>query len=217
MDRAGKHVTSMVRSPVFTMNLPNQLTLARLVLTAIFVAVASSGLPWAFTIGMLLFGAGALTDFYDGKIARERNIVTPFGQLMDPLADKVLMAAAFIVLLEVDRATMPGWLVILVLAREFMVTGLRLVAAAGGEVLAADRMGKHKTVWQIVVASYLLVRMATREAPMAWFQPFFTFRIGGYQLEDILIPVLLAVMLLFTVGSGASYMWRNRALILREL
>ena len=69
----------------------------------------------------------------------------------------------------------------------------------------------------IVVASYLLVRMATREAPMAWFQPFFTFRIGGYQLEDIFIPVLLAVMLLFTVGSGASYMWRNRALILREL
>ncbi len=199
------------------MNLPNQLTVARLVLTALFVAVASSGIPWAFTLGMLLFGAGALTDFYDGKIARERNIVTPFGQLMDPLADKILMAAAFVVLLEVDRATMPGWLVVLVLAREFMVTGLRLVAAASGNVLAADRLGKHKTIWQIVVASYLLVRRSTEEAPMAWFRPFFEWKVGGIANESILIPLLLAVMLSFTIGSGASYLWKNRALVLREL
>ncbi len=198
------------------MNLPNRLTLARLALTVLFVMVASSGVPWAFTLGALLFGMGALTDYFDGKIARERNIVTAFGQLMDPLADKVLMTAAFVMLLEADQQTMPGWLVILVLAREFLVTGLRLVAAAQGEVLAADKLGKHKTIWQIVAASYLLVRLAARESPMAWFRPFFEMTLGPWRLEQLCIPVLLTVMLVLTVGSGFTYLLRNRALILRE-
>src|SRR4029078_8494904 len=110
------------------MNLPNKLTIARLGLTVLFVVAAYSGLPWSFTAAALLFGVAAFTDYLDGRIARQRGLVTSFGKLMDPLADKVLMASAFIVLLDLyrDGATMPAWLVITVLAREFLVTGLRL-------------------------------------------------------------------------------------------
>lgn len=192
------------------MNLPNKLTVARLGLTVLFVAAAYSGLPWAFTAAMLLFGVAAYTDFLDGSIARKRGLVTPFGQLMDPLADKVLMAAAFIVLLDVDRTTMPAWLVILVLTREFLVTGLRLVASSQGAILAADKLGKQKTIWQIVCASYLLVMKAASEAPMAWIRPLFDWPVLG---RSIMVPVLLGVTLLFTLWSGASYLWKNRHLV----
>ena len=95
------------------MNLPNQLTVSRLVLTVFFVAVTAVPWSYAFTAGLVLFGVASLTDWLDGKIARERNLVTAFGQLMDPLADKVLMAAAFVTLS--DQRLMPGWLVIAII------------------------------------------------------------------------------------------------------
>ena len=193
------------------MNLPNQLTVSRLVLTVIFVA--TTALPWAyaFTVGLFLFSVASITDWLDGKIARERNLVTAFGQLMDPLADKVLMAAAFITLMEKDL--MPGWLVIAILAREFLVTGLRLVAGARGAVLAADKLGKQKTIWQIVTACYLLVYLASREEPLAWVRPLFDWPSLGFQ---ILHPLLLGLTLATTLYSGFAYFWNNRAMVLRE-
>ena len=148
-------------------------TVSRLVLTVIFVATTAFPWAYAFTVGLFLFSVASITDWLDGKIARERNLVTAFGQLMDPLADKVLMAAAFITLMEKDL--MPGWLVIAILAREFLVTGLRLVAGARGAVLAADKLGKQKTIWQIATACYLLVYLASREEPLAWVR-----RLGGW-------------------------------------
>jgi CDP-diacylglycerol---glycerol-3-phosphate 3-phosphatidyltransferase len=196
------------------MNLPNQLTVARLVLTVLFVAAALSGLPWAYSVAAPLFGIAAWTDYLDGKIARERSLVTSFGQLMDPLADKVLMASAFIVLLDADRATMPAWLVITVLAREFLVTGLRLVASAQGAILAAERLGKHKTVWQIACASYLLMMHASHEAPWGWMRWLFELPYAG---STLMVPLLLAVTLVITLWSGVSYVWKNRALVLKEL
>ena len=194
------------------MNLPNQLTVSRLVLTVIFVA--TTALPWAyaFTVGLFLFSVASITDWLDGKIARERNLVTAFGQLMDPLADKVLMAAAFITLMEKDL--MPGWLVIAILAREFLVTGLRLVAGARGAVLAADKLGKQKTIWQIVTACYLLVYLASREEPLAWVRPLFDWPSLGFQ---ILHPLLLGLTLATTLYSGFAYFWKNRAMVLREM
>lgn len=194
------------------MNLPNQLTVSRLVLTVVFVAVTA--LPWAyaFTVGLFLFSVASITDWLDGKIARERNLVTAFGQLMDPLADKVLMAAAFITLMEKDL--MPGWLVIAILAREFLVTGLRLVAGARGAVLAADKLGKQKTIWQIVTACYLLVYLASREEPLAWVRPLFDWPSLGFQ---ILHPLLLGLTLATTLYSGFAYFWKNRAMVMREM
>ena len=194
------------------MNLPNQLTVSRLVLTVIFVA--TTALPWAyaFTVGLFLFSVASITDWLDGKIARERNLVTAFGQLMDPLADKVLMAAAFITLMENDL--MPGWLVIAILAREFLVTGLRLVAGARGAVLAADKLGKQKTIWQIVTACYLLVYLASREEPLAWVRPLFDWPSLGFL---ILHPLLLGLTLATTLYSGFAYFWKNRAMVMREM
>lgn len=194
------------------MNLPNQLTVSRLVLTVIFVA--TTALPWAyaFTVGLFLFSVASITDWLDGKIARERNLVTAFGQLMDPLADKILMAAAFITLMEKDL--MPGWLVIAILAREFLVTGLRLVAGARGAVLAADKLGKQKTIWQIVTACYLLVYLASREEPLAWVRPLFDWPSLGFQ---ILHPLLLGLTLATTLYSGFAYFWKNRAMVMQEM
>ncbi len=196
------------------MNLPNKLTIARLVLTVVFVATVYSGLPWALTAGVVLFGIASWTDYLDGSIARKRGLVTSFGQLMDPLADKILMAATFVVLLDKDPKSMPAWLVIVILFREYLVTGLRLVASSRGAVLAADWLGKQKTTWQIVTASYLLLMHATREPPMGWARAIFDLPGIG---EKVMIPVLLGVTLVTTVWSGAAYLWKNRALVLREL
>ena len=196
------------------MNLPNQLTVARLGLTIVFVAVAASGWSLAFTVGMFIFGAASFTDYLDGRIARERGLITSFGQLMDPLADKVLMAAAFVVLLDSDRSSMPAWLVIAILTREFLVTGLRLVATSQGAILSADRLGKQKTVWQIVTACYLLVRLSSREAPMVWIRPLFDAPWIG---ERVMVPFLLVITLATTLWSGGAYLWKNRELILKEL
>jgi CDP-diacylglycerol--glycerol-3-phosphate 3-phosphatidyltransferase len=194
------------------MNLPNQLTVSRLVLTVIFVATTAFPWAYAFTVGLFLFSVASITDWLDGKIARERNLVTAFGQLMDPLADKVLMAAAFITLMEKDL--MPGWLVIAILAREFLVTGLRLVAGARGAVLAADKLGKQKTIWQIATACYLLVYLASREEPLAWVRPLFDLPSLGFQ---ILHPLLLGLTLVTTLYSGFAYFWKNRAMVLQEM
>jgi CDP-diacylglycerol---glycerol-3-phosphate 3-phosphatidyltransferase len=196
------------------MNLPNRLTVARMVLTVVFVFVASSSATHAFTIAMLIFGLASFTDYLDGRIARERNLITAFGKLMDPLADKVLMTAAFIVLLDADRSAMPAWLVIAVLTREFLVTGLRLIASSQGAILAADRLGKQKTIWQIVTACYLLVRLASAEPAMAWARPLFTTPWIG---EQTVIPILLAITLGTTLWSGAVYFWKNRSLIAHDL
>ncbi len=194
------------------MNLPNQLTVSRLVLTVIFAGVTAFSWKYAFTLGLILFSVASITDWLDGKIARERNLVTPFGQLMDPLADKVLMAAAFVTLLE--RGLMPGWLVTAILAREFLVTGLRLVAGARGAVLAADKLGKQKTIWQIVTACYLLVYLATREEPLAFARPLFDHAGFGFAWIH---PLLLGLTLVTTLYSGIVYFWRNRQLVLQEM
>ncbi len=109
---------------------------------------------------------------------------------------------------------MPGWLVIAILAREFLVTGLRLVASSKGAILAADKLGKQKTIWQIVTACYLLVYLASREAPAAWLS--FLFDIPGIGF-GVLQPLLLALTLATTIWSGLVYFWKNRQLVLAEM
>ncbi|MBP7949487.1 MAG: CDP-diacylglycerol--glycerol-3-phosphate 3-phosphatidyltransferase [Verrucomicrobiales bacterium] len=205
------------------MNLPNKLTLGRLALTVLFVAVTSSplgwGRGWAFTAGLLIFGVASLTDYLDGYLARKHNLITAFGKLMDPLADKVLLCAAFVLLTETPGPEgaghlFPGWVTVTVLAREFLVTGLRLVASAQGSVLAADKLGKHKTIWQIITALYFLLFLSTGEPALSWLRPVFDVRLLG---PGGLGMVLIAVTLLTTVVSGWAYFWKNRALAFREM
>ena len=207
------------------MNLPNRLTIARFYLTAGFVASMTLAWrwrspedqpwgptplswSWGYTAGLLLFSAAAITDYFDGSIARKRNLVTDFGALMDPVADKVLLAAAFICL--IPEHAIPAWAVIVIISREFLITGLRLLAANKGVMLPADKMGKHKTVWQMVTVIYFLLLLALSEFERAglihglhWWAH--AWRYGGIGL------IALAVGL--TLYSGLGYLWKNRTLI----
>lgn len=191
------------------MNLPNQLTVARLVLTFVFVGLLSvGGLPHAGTLALIVFSVAAYTDLLDGQIARKRNLVTRFGKLMDPLADKVLMAAGFVMLCE--RGFVPAWIVVIILAREFMVTGLRLVASAAGIVLAAENLGKYKTTFQIIAVIYFLVVIAAEEPTLAWLGPIFDQPLLG---TGLLGRLLIWIALFLTLLSGLSYLWKNRKLL----
>ena len=129
------------------MNLPNKLTVSRLILTAFFLAALFIEFRFHFTVALVLFVTASLTDLFDGIIARRRNLITDFGKLMDPLADKVLICSAFIAFIELEW--MVAWMVILIVARELAITGLRLLAASKNLVLAAERQGKNKTISQI--------------------------------------------------------------------
>ncbi len=130
------------------MNLPNALTLSRFGMAILLMVCLSVSFPGSMLLALIIFVLAALTDALDGHLARNVYGCTDFGALMDPLADKVLTAAAFIGFVELGA--MSAWMVTLILAREFMVTGLRLLAADKGIVLAAGVWGKHKTVWQML-------------------------------------------------------------------
>ncbi|MGA3180554.1 MAG: CDP-diacylglycerol--glycerol-3-phosphate 3-phosphatidyltransferase, partial [Verrucomicrobiota bacterium] len=122
------------------MNVPNQLTVSRFVLTVAFLLVVFSSFPYHESIALLLFSAASLTDYFDGRIARRDKLITNFGILMDPLADKILVCSAFIAF--VGLGWMQAWMVVIVVARELSITGLRLLAASKSLVLAAERFGK---------------------------------------------------------------------------
>jgi CDP-diacylglycerol--glycerol-3-phosphate 3-phosphatidyltransferase len=206
------------------MNLPNRLTVSRFFLTGGFVSMMTLGWReesnwamttlswrWGFSAGLLLFVAAAITDYLDGAIARKRNLITDFGALMDPVADKVLMAAAFICL--IPEHAIPAWAAIVIISREFLITGLRLLAASKGVVLPADKLGKHKTAWQMVTVIYFLVLLSIAEMERAgWFfigTPWtIAWKVGG--------PLLIAVALVLTLYSGFGYLWKHRALIASE-
>src|SRR3989440_2114006 len=140
------------------MNLPNKRTISRFILTLAFLGVIFSGFPYHETLALLLFSAASLTDYFDGKIARRDNLITNFGILMDPLADKILVCSAFIAF--VGLGWIPAWMVVVIVARELAITGLRLLAASKNVVLAAEGFGKHKTISQIVAIISVLVLMS---------------------------------------------------------
>src|SRR6266496_6721638 len=175
------------------MNLPNKLTLSRFVLTVAFLIVMFSRVRFHETIALILFVAGGISDFLDGQIARRRKLITSFGILMDPLADKIMVCSAFIALVERHMkalltgdlpvvfhlghhevyAKVEAWMVVVIVARELGITGLRTLAASRNVVLAAERYGKHKTISQIAAIIALLVMDAYREW-WPWLYDFFS-------------------------------------------
>ncbi|ELK44488.1 UNVERIFIED_CONTAM: CDP-diacylglycerol--glycerol-3-phosphate 3-phosphatidyltransferase [Halobacillus marinus] len=184
------------------MNLPNKITLSRIFLIPIFIILMSvpfnwgslnigeNELPVSHLAGAVLFIIASTTDWIDGYIARKYNLVTNLGKFLDPLADKLLVSAALILLVEIGLA--PAWIVILIISREFAVTGLRLVAAGEGSVLAASQMGKLKTWIQIIAISLLLLHN--------WPFSYIGFPMG-------LIALYLA--LIITIYSGYDYFKKN--------
>ncbi len=206
------------------LNLPNKLTMLRIILIPFFVALlqadkftTSPGTLVIARLGALaVFIIAALTDMVDGYLARKFGLVTNFGKLMDPLADKLLTMSAFVVFVELPlqgRPLFPAWAIIVILAREFLVTGLRMLALERGRVIQADHLGKHKTISQLVGMSLILAGICTRDALCYLASPL----LGMCdRLLGILIPITLAVMVALTVLSGLQYLWRNRDLLTEQ-
>lgn len=208
------------------MNLPNQLTLSRLGMTVAFLVAIMTRARFGDTLALALFVAASLTDLYDGRIARQRKLITNFGILMDPLADKILTCSAFIALVErglltpqpvlfewgfvVIRPRVEAWMAIVIVARELIITGLRLLAASKNVVLAADRSGKQKTILQMTAIISLLTLEASHEWP-AWLSGLFAPWAPAFTVAVMWLAVLL------TAGSGCHYLWRNRGLYLTDM
>src|ERR1700677_3089907 len=192
------------------MNWANRLTVARLFFTFIFVVALSTDCPYGRTIGLALFLLAGITDYADGKIARHFKMITDFGKLMDPLVDKIMIAAAFICL--VPLKAIPAWAVVVIISREFLITGLRMLALSKGRILPAESMGKHKTAWQIITVVYFLGVLSLREIrnqrgplPDSWY---YSDSFWGYAGAALIICALG-----FTLYSGFGYLWKNRALL----
>ena len=184
------------------MNLPNRLTILRICLVPVFVILMAAGPSfrfWAF----LVFVIAGLTDLLDGRIARARNLVTDFGKIMDPLADKILVLAAMVCLCE--RGEVPGWTIIIVLFREFLVSGMRIVAAAKGNVIAAGVSGKIKTTLQIISLIMLLLTGV----------PFLSVPFGSQAFRILAMAVYYASVAM-AVYSGADYVIRNKSVFLSK-
>lgn len=185
------------------MNLANKLTLLRIILIPFFivcfyipnlvvntVSVNNYLIPYANLFGLVIFLLAAITDFIDGYIARKYNMITDFGKFMDPLADKLLVTAALLILIE--NSLISGWVVFIILAREFIVTGFRTIAASKGVVIAAGWLGKVKTVVQFIMISTLLLLN-------------YPFELFNWPIDRIFVA--LAVIL--TVASGVEYIYKN--------
>lgn len=171
------------------MNLPNKLTIGRIIAVPFFVASYMLGF---YIAALVIFILASLTDMLDGKIARKRNLVTNFGKIMDPLADKILVYSALT--LMTGDGTIPAWMLIVILAREFAVSGMRTVAASEGIVIAAGMSGKIKTVLQMIAVPVLILALALPQVPSV-------FTAG---------QVFIWASLVMTVYSGAEYIIKNR-------
>ena len=186
------------------MNLPNTLTLLRLVVTVFFVASLSINYPWHHIVALMLFLVATVTDYLDGVLARRLNLITDFGKLMDPLADKVLTASAFICLIPYHAV--PAWAVIVIISREFLITGLRLLASSKGIILPAEKLGKHKTAWQMATISFFLLLLSVGDFTDAK-SPAFN------ALWIYVGSAFLTITVALTLYSGLTYFWKNRRLI----
>ena len=167
-------------------NLPNALTLFRIFLVPVLVVVLLTKFSGREFVGLGIFLVAAITDFFDGWIARRRNQTTRIGALLDPIADKLLMSAAFISLVEMDPRHVPAWMVVIIIGREFAVSGLRSIAAQQGVTIAASSLGKGKMVSQVVAISLLILGYELG-----------TFRVVG--------TVALWAVMLFALASGVDY------------
>lgn len=175
------------------MNLPNKITLFRVVMIPVFlVLLLVPGISYGNYFAAAVFIIACLSDALDGYLARKNNLVTNFGKFMDPLADKLLVCSALICFVELSY--MPGWVVVVIIAREFIISGFRLIASDNGVVIAASYWGKFKTVAQMIACILLIVQL-----PFDW--------------ADVLEQIFIYLALALTVISLCEYIWKNRNVI----
>ena len=194
------------------MNLPNKLTIFRMILILPFVILLLGGfhqwgwftaifggiLKYVDFIALAIFIIASLTDLIDGKIARKYNLVTNFGKFMDPLADKLLVCSAMICLVEMGR--IPAWIVIIIIAREFIISGFRLVASDKGVVIAANYWGKFKTTFQMIMVCLMIANNEVLPSAIR----------SGYR---ILTDIIMWIALALTVITLIDYVWKNRSVM----
>ena len=171
------------------MNLPNKLTTFRVVLIPFFVFFLLTDLVgnWGKWIALAIFIVASLTDFLDGYLARKWNLVTNFGKFMDPLADKLLVCSAMICLIE--KGAIPSWIVTIIIAREFIISGFRLIASDNGVVIAASYWGKFKTTFQMVMVCLMIANISA---------------------ISVLTTIVMWIALILTVVSLVDYLWKNK-------
>lgn len=177
------------------MNLPNKITLLRVIMVPFFiVCLLVPAIPYHNYIALGLFILASVTDAVDGYIARKHKLITDFGKFMDPLADKLLVCSAMICFIEMDGIDMPAWTVIIIIAREFIISGFRLVAAGKGVVIAAGIWGKLKTICQMVMCIVLMLQI-----------DHIVFYVAG--------QVLIYLSVALTIISLIDYIWKNREVL----
>ncbi|MGM9969992.1 MAG: CDP-diacylglycerol--glycerol-3-phosphate 3-phosphatidyltransferase [Anaeroplasma sp.] len=197
------------------MTLPNKLTLLRIILIPIMIIIwyipalktiipntgvggYYTGISWCFLIEFFIFAIASFTDFLDGKIARSKNLVTSFGKFADPLADKMLVFTAMVFLMLDNSDNMPAWVFIIMIVREFMVSGIRMVVASEGKVIAAAKLGKWKTATTMVAIIVLFFSHTCMPV-------------------EIIGRVLMYIACALTIVSGVEYFWKSKDIILKSI
>lgn len=188
------------------MNLANKLTMVRIILVPVFlVFMAVKDMPYGKVIAIIIFILASITDKLDGYIARSRNQITRFGKFMDPLADKLLVTAALVSLVEYH--IIPAWVAMIIIAREFAVTGLRGVAAAEGIIIAASPWGKAKTVTQIIAIIFALVNLNYNHVSFGMLRGIVN---HPHKVLNFFTYAAMAVAIIMTIISGVDYFVKNK-------
>lgn len=206
------------------MNLPNKLSLLRFFLMPPFLVFTYLDNVWTRVFAFLIFIGAGVTDLYDGYIARKYNMITPLGTFLDPLADKLIVTAALIAFVEIAELQVPAWMVVLIVGREFVLTGLRALAASQGKILAADDGGKFKTAVQTAAILAILIVLIINSG-LESFRGVTRISLhaaGGWRTECARIldwtPYwLVFITTIVSIGTGLSYMRKNMALFKKDL
>ncbi|MFH1640599.1 MAG: CDP-diacylglycerol--glycerol-3-phosphate 3-phosphatidyltransferase [Candidatus Omnitrophota bacterium] len=189
------------------MNIANRLTMLRILLTFVFMFFLFVHGLWAKVTSLLIFIFAALSDFLDGRIAQKKNMVTDFGKLMDPIADKILVLAAFAAFVQMQL--IDAWMFVIVVSREILITSLRLFALNKGKVLSATKAGKHKTISQMLVIVFILIFIVLKQVMLT----FYTWNPTSEKYFRQSIYILMFITVALTLYSGLSYLWQNRKII----
>jgi CDP-diacylglycerol--glycerol-3-phosphate 3-phosphatidyltransferase len=187
------------------MNLPNKLTISRIILAGFFILFLFIKGPGAKFMALAIFLGACITDYYDGYLARKTGDITSFGKLMDPIADKILILGAFLAFVEME--IIPAWMVMVIIARELVITGIRILALSQKKVLGAGVGGKHKTVSQMVAVISILAFLIIRDLG-------FSIRYSEY--FEIGVHLIMIVVIAITLTSGVSYMIKNKDIFMGD-
>ncbi|MFH1258394.1 MAG: CDP-diacylglycerol--glycerol-3-phosphate 3-phosphatidyltransferase [Elusimicrobiota bacterium] len=206
------------------MNKANKLTLLRIILVPVFMTFMFYDNVYTRFFALFIFIFASLTDLYDGKLARRYQTITTFGQFMDPLADKLLVSAAFISFIELQELFVPAWMVVFIISREFIITGLRSIAASKGIIIPADKGGKFKTTSQMIAIHTILVILIVNAVIFKFWQirPEALLIYSGWKgwIGEILIKApywLMFITTVLTVISGVGYIVKHKKIFLEDI